>query len=217
MGDVKCKIFFMSLLHKCLASFRRDGTFNVSVKFMMDFKTYSAFEAVINDQQQAWRENLNIERGVLVWVWLNKLLCLFVFPHFYRLIWHEEKFTLTLDDVGDHEGGAGVVADEATAGEVAFNLQCEQIPGGKGKQRRRQKQRKDRERRGGEVNARFINSAVKSNSITCKLLAFTHTHTHGADTLHHDRELVSWVHVLPGRRRCVSIKKQQRQHYEEVH
>ena len=33
--------------------------------------------------------------------------------------------------MGDHEGGAGVVADEATAGEVAFNLQGEQIPGEK--------------------------------------------------------------------------------------
>lgn len=36
---------------------------------------------------------------------------------------------LTLDDVGDHESGTGVVADEATAGEVTFNLQGEQIPG----------------------------------------------------------------------------------------
>ena len=36
---------------------------------------------------------------------------------------------LTLNDVGDHESSAGVVTDEATAGQVAFDLQSEQIPG----------------------------------------------------------------------------------------
>lgn len=36
---------------------------------------------------------------------------------------------LTLNDVGHHEGGAGVVADETTAGQIAFNLQGKQIPG----------------------------------------------------------------------------------------
>lgn len=35
----------------------------------------------------------------------------------------------TLDDVGDHERGAGVVADEPTAGQVAFDLQSKQVPG----------------------------------------------------------------------------------------
>lgn len=38
---------------------------------------------------------------------------------------------LTLNDVGDHEGGAGVVADEAAAGQITFNLQGKQIPGEK--------------------------------------------------------------------------------------
>lgn len=32
--------------------------------------------------------------------------------------------------MGDHEGGTSVVTDEATAGQVAFNLQGKQIPGG---------------------------------------------------------------------------------------
>lgn len=41
----------------------------------------------------------------------------------------------TLDDVGDHERGTGVVADEPTAGQVAFDLQSKQVPGEKGKQR----------------------------------------------------------------------------------
>lgn len=36
---------------------------------------------------------------------------------------------LTLNDVGDHEGGAGVVADKTATGQVALNLQCKQIPG----------------------------------------------------------------------------------------
>lgn len=31
--------------------------------------------------------------------------------------------TLTLNDVGDHEGGAGVVADEMAASQVVFDLQ----------------------------------------------------------------------------------------------
>lgn len=35
----------------------------------------------------------------------------------------------TLDDVGDHERGTGVVADEPTAGQVAFDLQSKQVPG----------------------------------------------------------------------------------------
>lgn len=39
--------------------------------------------------------------------------------------------TLTLNDVGDHEGGARVVAAETTAGQVAFDLQGKQIPGGR--------------------------------------------------------------------------------------
>lgn len=36
---------------------------------------------------------------------------------------------LTLNDVRHHESGAGVVADEATAGQVVFYLQRKQIPG----------------------------------------------------------------------------------------
>lgn len=31
--------------------------------------------------------------------------------------------TLTLNDVGDHEGGAGVVADEMATSQVVFDLQ----------------------------------------------------------------------------------------------
>lgn len=31
--------------------------------------------------------------------------------------------TLTLNDVGDHEGGAGVVADETATSQVVFDLQ----------------------------------------------------------------------------------------------
>lgn len=38
------------------------------------------------------------------------------------------RVVLTLNDVGHHEGGAGVVADETTARQVAFDLQGEQIP-----------------------------------------------------------------------------------------
>lgn len=60
------------------------------------------------------------------------------------------RFALTLNDVGHHEGGAGIVADETTAGQVAFNLEGEQIPGavkageggGRGSQRWRTKREK---------------------------------------------------------------------------
>lgn len=37
--------------------------------------------------------------------------------------------TLTLNNVGDHQGGAGVVANETTTGQVVFNLQGKQVPG----------------------------------------------------------------------------------------
>lgn len=37
--------------------------------------------------------------------------------------------TLTLNDVGDHQGGAGVVANETTTSQVVFNLQGKQVPG----------------------------------------------------------------------------------------
>lgn len=50
--------------------------------------------------------------------------------------------------MGDHEGGAGVVTDEATAGQVAFNLQGEQIPGG-GRSDRVQTEIDKRERESG--------------------------------------------------------------------
>lgn len=35
---------------------------------------------------------------------------------------------LRLNDVGDHESSAGVVTDETTTGQIAFNLQSKQIP-----------------------------------------------------------------------------------------
>lgn len=50
---------------------------------------------------------------------------------------------LTLNDVGNHEGGAGVVADEITTGEVAFDLQRKQIPGGRKTEVKRQRERVD--------------------------------------------------------------------------
>lgn len=55
---------------------------------------------------------------------------------------------LTLNDVGDHEGGAGVVADEATAGQIAFNLQGKQIPGEKTTERTKDERGRDKRQAG---------------------------------------------------------------------
>lgn len=96
---------------------------------------------------------------------------------------HTVCVTLTLNDVGDHERGAGVVTDETTAGQIAFNLQGKQIPAERKTQRTKESVggRKDRKRGGYEVNARFINSTVRSNSISINSRhLYTHTHS---DTL----------------------------------
>lgn len=45
---------------------------------------------------------------------------------------------LTLNDVGDHESSAGVVTDETTTGQVAFDLQGKQVPGEEGKKIQRE-------------------------------------------------------------------------------
>lgn len=55
----------------------------------------------------------------------------------------------TLDDVGDHERSTGVVADEPTAGQVAFDLQSKQVPG---ERENREDKRGVRVRRGGVGN-----------------------------------------------------------------
>ena len=39
---------------------------------------------------------------------------------------------LTLDNVGDHEGGATIVAGQASGGEVLLQLEGEEVPGGDG-------------------------------------------------------------------------------------
>ena len=92
---------------------------------------------------------------------------------------------LTLNDVGDHESSAGVVTDETTTGQVAFNLQGEQIPGERKTERdrfrdkwkrvsERERGKKGRQKaRGYWANAHSINSTaynVRSNPIIIKVL-----------------------------------------------
>lgn len=74
----------------------------------------------------------------------------------------------TLDDVGDHERGAGVIADEPTAGQVAFDLQSKQVPG----------ERENREDKRGVGTRRGALETVESNSIATHG-QHLHTSAHG--------------------------------------
>lgn len=73
----------------------------------------------------------------------------------------------TLDDVGDHERGAGVVADEPTAGQVAFDLQSKQVPG----------ERVNREDKRGVGMRTGALETVESNSIATHGPTFAHKRT----------------------------------------
>lgn len=135
---------------------------------------------------------------------------------------------LTLNDVGDHECGAGVVTDETTAGQIVFNLQGKQIPAERKTERTKESVggRKDRKHGGYEVNARFINSTVKSNSITinCRYL-YTNAHTDtlnlltpfsvnhctvGCTHIHTHTVYVAGMHLLPGHDASFQLRKNEK-------
>lgn len=61
--------------------------------------------------------------------------------------------------MGDHEGGAGVVADEKAAGQVVFDLQGKQVPRGGKTERTMEECGREEETEGTEV-ARPIHTFV---------------------------------------------------------
>lgn len=87
--------------------------------------------------------------------------------------------------MGDHESSAGVVTDETTAGQVAFNLQGKQIPRERTTERQREnkRQKTHRNRRECESEKRLMH-ALQTQLLKAIPLPsnywhlYTHSHTH---------------------------------------